>query len=207
MADTALAPEIVTRDPVCGMSVDPEAGKPTFEHDGQVYHFCCERCREKFAAAPHDYMEEDCIVCGRTVQRAETGHLAKHEGSRFFLYSEECEEDFNAHPEEFAAKRPKAEVPQGTLYTCPMDPEVVQEGPGDCPVCGMALEPMGVPLPSDEPNPELVSMSRRFWIGLVLTLPIFTLEMGKHIGLPIDRLVSPANSVWIQFALAVPVVL
>ena len=205
--ETKNGTQEIARDPVCGMTVNPATAEHSHDHGERTYYFCGAPCREKFAAAPHDYMEEDCIVCGRTVQRADTGHLAKHGGSRFFLYSEECEEDFNAHPEEFAAKRPSAEVPQGTLYTCPMDPEVVQEGPGDCPICGMALEPMGVPLPSDEPNPELVNMSRRFWIGLVLTLPILILEMGKHLGLPIDRFVSPAASVWVQFALSIPVVL
>jgi len=205
--ETASGTEEVVRDPVCGMTVNPATAKHSHEHGERTYFFCSGRCRERFADAPHDFMEEDCIVCGRTVQRADTGHLAKHGGDRFFLYSEECERDFNEHPEEFAAKRPTAEVPQGTLYTCPMDPEIIQEGPGDCPICGMALEPMGVPLPSDEPNPELVSMSRRFWIGLVLALPVLVLEMGRHLGLPIDRIVSPQNSVWVQFALAVPVVL
>ncbi|MGI9414563.1 MAG: heavy metal translocating P-type ATPase, partial [Hyphomicrobiales bacterium] len=197
----------VARDPVCGMTVDPATAKHSHDHGGHSYVFCGEPCKDKFSAAPEDYIEEDCVVCGRTVQRAETEHLVKHGGDRLFLYSQECEQDFAAHPDDFAAKRPKADMPRGTLYTCPMDPEVVQEGPGDCPVCGMALEPMGVPLPSDQPNPELVSMSRRFWIGLALALPVLVLEMGKHLGLPVDRVVPAGISVWIQFALATPVVL
>ena len=198
---------VFARDPVCGMTVDPSGAKHVHDHDGHTYFFCNPSCQEKFATSPQDYIEEECVVCGRSVHRAETRHLVKFDGRRFFLYSHECEEGFEAEPETFAAKRPVEASPEGTLYTCPMDPEVVQEGPGDCPVCGMALEPMGVPLPSDAPNPELVSMSRRFWAGLVLTLPLLVLEMGAHVGLPVHKLVAPELSTWIQFALAVPVVL
>ena len=92
-------------------------------------------------------------------------------------------------------------------YTCPMHPEVVQEGPGACPACGMALEPMEVSLEA-EPNPELADMSRRFWIGLVVSLPIVALEMGSHVsGIDLSGIVSPAASNWIQLVLATPVVL
>ena len=198
---------VFARDPVCGMTVDPANARHVHDHDNHTYFFCSPGCREKFIATPDDYVAEDCVVCGRPVQRAETRHLVKYNGQRFFLYSDDCQHGFEAEPETYAAKRPAPDAaPAGTLYTCPMDPEIIQETPGDCPICGMALEPMGVPLPSDAPNPELISMSRRFWIGLVLSLPVLILEMGAHLSLPIDRLVAPQMSVWIQFALATPVV-
>ncbi|MGY1424315.1 copper-transporting P-type ATPase [Lysobacter sp. A289] len=91
------------------------------------------------------------------------------------------------------------------IYTCPMHPEIRRDGPGNCPICGMALEP-DVATADDGPNPELADMTRRFWIGLVLTLPVFVLEMGGHLFPAIHRLVPPTTSAWIQFALATPVV-
>lgn len=146
-------------------------------------------------------------VCGMAVDLALTGHTHTHDGVTYGFCCEGCRSRFAASPEKYlSGAAPSEPMPEGTMYTCPMDPEIVQEGPGDCPICGMALEPMGLPLPSDEPNPELVAMSRRFWIALVLTLPVFGLEMGAHIGLPIGRLVAPEISIWIQLALATPVV-
>ena len=111
-------------DPVCGMTVDPNAGKPAYQHGGHTFHFCSEGCRTKFAADPDRYLDK------------------------------------------VGEAKP---LPQGTLYTCPMHPEIVQEGPGPCPICGMALEPMGVP-PEHEHggNPELVDFTRRLWIGVPL---------------------------------------
>jgi Cu+-exporting ATPase len=101
---------------------------------------------------------------------------------------------------------PKA-VPEGTIYTCPMHPQIRQVGPGNCPICGMTLEPVDATADVGE-NRELADMSRRFWVGLVLTLPVFVLEMGSHIpALGLDNLVPPRISNWIQFALSTPVVL
>ena len=101
---------------------------------------------------------------------------------------------------------PKA-VPEGTIYTCPMHPQIRQVGPGNCPICGMTLEPVDATADVGE-NRELADMSRRFWVGLVLTLPVFVLEMGGHIpALGLDNLVPPRSSNWIQLALSTPVVL
>src|SRR4051812_38468556 len=98
-------------------------------------------------------------------------------------------------------------LPEGTVYTCPMHPQIRQIGPGTCPICGMALEPLEITAEA-APNHELADMSRRFWIGLVLTLPVFILEMGSHIpGFGLHDLVPPTLSTWIQFALSTPVVL
>ncbi len=95
----------------------------------------------------------------------------------------------------------------GAVYTCPMHTQIRHDGPGHCPICGMALEPL-VDTANDQPNPELTYISWRFWIGLILTIPVFVLEMGSHIpALGLDNLVVPRLSTWIQFALSTPVVL
>src|SRR5262249_37944506 len=121
-----------------------------------------------------------------------------------------CREKFVAEPEKYLGKegegaRKEEPLPPGTIYTCPMHPEIRQVGPGNCPICGMALEPELASADSG-PNPELADMTRRFWIGLVLTLPVFALEMGAHIfgG---HGFIDQKMSNWIQFALATPVVL
>ena len=100
---------------------------------------------------------------------------------------------------------PAAQVPEGTIYTCPMHPEIRQAGPGSCPICGMALEPERASL-TEGPSPELVDMRRRFRIGMVLTVPVAALEMGGHL-IGLDHLIEQQTSNWIQLALATPVVL
>ncbi len=146
-------------DPVCGMTVDPHAGKPRADYQGQTYHFCCNGCRGKFLADPQKYL----------------------------------------------GQREPEPVVQGATYTCPMHPEIRQIGPGACPICGMALEPE-IATAEAGPNPELADMTRRFWIGLVLALPVMVLEMGGHFAGP-HNWVDPTLSNTIQFAFATPVVL
>ena len=110
-------------------------------------------------------------------------------------------------PECGMALEPEAPVAATvTRYTCPMHPEVIQDGPGECPICGMALEPMTVTA-EQPPNPELIDFTRRFWIGLVLGLPVFLLEMAAHIGIPVHDVFDPRTSQWVQGVLATPVVL
>ncbi len=198
----------VVRDPLCAMTVDPAAGKPTHEHGGHLYHFCATGCRDKFAAAPEDFVSAEDPVCGMSVDRATARHVAKHEGQRFYFCAAGCQQKFEAEPAKYLAGRPAPEpMPAGTLYTCPMHPEIVQEGPGDCPLCGMALEPMGIPAGDEGPNPELVDFTRRFWIGAVLTLPILLLAMGPHLGLPLRVWLGEAAASWTELILATPVVL
>ena len=147
------------KDPVCGMTVALDAGKPTAMHECETYHFCSAGCRTKFVADPGKYLD--------------------------------------AQPAPVSA-------PAGTKWTCPMHPEVVRDGPGACPICGMALEPM---LPTaDADNPELKDMTRRLVVGVALSLPLLVLEMGGHLfgwsfGL------TPETSAWTQAVLAAPVVL
>ncbi|MEF2546541.1 heavy metal translocating P-type ATPase [Aurantimonas sp. E1-2-R+4] len=202
-AETALF-----RDPVCGMTVDPEAGKPTATHDGHTFHFCSEGCRTKFEAAPEDYVTAKDPVCGMTVERASAKHMAKHQGERFYFCSQRCHEKFEAEPEKYLGDRPAPEpMPEGTMYTCPMHPEIVEDHPDDCPICGMALEPMGVPTGDEGPNPELVDFTRRFWVGAVLTVPLLVIAMGPMLGLPVGEWIGERAARWIELVLATPVIL
>ena len=205
-SDEATPDEVLIRDPICGMEVSPSSGKPEFEYLGRRYHFCCEGCRNKFEASPEDYIEAKDPVCGMTVQRAGARHMTRHDGVRFYFCSEGCKTRFEASPEDYLGERSEPEpAPEGTLYTCPMDPEIMRDAPGDCPICGMALEPM-LPTADAGPNPELVDFRRRLWIGAPLGLATLVLEMGGHLGLPIAEWLGPLLHVWLQFLLATPVV-
>lgn len=167
------------RDPVCGMTPKPDSAHRV-THDGAEVLFCSLGCKAKFEADPARY----------TVAHADGGDETPDAG---------C-----VHPGATPAIA-LASAPAGAKWTCPMHPEVVRDGPGSCPICGMALEPM-IPTADGGPNPELADMTRRLWIGAVLAAPVLGLEMGRHI-FGIDRLVSPAANVWVQFLLATPVVL
>jgi P-type Cu+ transporter len=146
-------------------------------------------------------------VCGMTVDPATSKHRFDYRGETFHFCSAGCRTKFAADPVSYLEKdsKPKAAVPEGTIYTCPMHPEIRQVGPGSCPICGMALEPEVASLDAP-PNPELADMTRRFWVGLVLALPAVVLEMGGHL-VGGHGWVDPTLSNWIQFAFATPVVL
>ncbi|GEP08856.1 heavy metal translocating P-type ATPase [Methylobacterium gnaphalii] len=148
-------------------------------------------------------------VCGMTVDPHTAKYRAEHGGRPYYFCSNGCRTKFEAEPSRYldpASAAEKAEpVPEGTTYTCPMHPQIRQVGPGACPICGMGLEPETVSL-DDGPNEELADMNRRFRVGLVLTLPVFALEMGGHLTGLTER-IGQQNSNWIQFALATPVVL
>lgn len=197
----------ITRDPVCGMIVDPDAGKPQAEHAGHQYHFCCNGCRAKFVKDPEAYLTSKDPVCGMSVDRSSARHFLKHEGQKFYFCSSGCQHKFNADPETYLHGAPQAQpMPQGTQYTCPMHPEIIKDGPGDCPICGMALEPM-TPSLDDGPNPELVDFTRRFWVSAALSIPLLILTMGPMIGLPVRDWFGERLAVWLEFILATPVVL
>jgi len=144
-------------------------------------------------------------VCGMTVDPHTAKHRHEHRGHTYYFCSPGCREKFIANPEKYlAGEKPKEDVPAGTIYTCPMHPEVRQIGPGACPICGMALEPEIVSL-DDKPNPELTDMTRRFWISVALTIPILFLEMIPHVtGV---NFVDAKYNGPLQFLLATPVVL
>jgi Cu+-exporting ATPase len=145
-------------------------------------------------------------VCGMTVDPATSKHRFDHHGEAFHFCSAGCRTKFAANPESYLGEvKPKADVPEGTIYTCPMHPEIRKTGPGSCPICGMALEPEVASLDAP-PNPELADMTRRFCIGLALSVPPVVLEMGGHLA-GAHGLVDQTLSNWIQFVFATPVVL
>lgn len=145
-------------------------------------------------------------VCGMKVDPHTAAHRVAHQGRTYYFCSAKCREKFVAEPERYLGSEIKPEAaPAGTIYTCPMHPQVRQIGPGTCPICGMALEPEQASL-DEGPSPELVDMRRRFWIGTVLTIPVVVLEMGGHL-FRLDHLVDQQTSNWIQLGLATPVVL
>ncbi|MBA3053982.1 MAG: heavy metal translocating P-type ATPase [Sphingomonadales bacterium] len=143
-----------------------------------------------------------------TVDPHETAHHATHAGHDYHFCSADCREKFVGDPEHYLNKSADrvVDAPPGTIWTCPMHPEIRQDHPGACPICGMGLEPEMVTADTG-PSAELTDMTRRFWIALVLTIPIFVLEMGVHLVPALHNLVPMRLSGWIQFALATPVVL
>jgi Cu+-exporting ATPase len=171
----------MTVDPVCGMKVDPATSKHVIEHEGTRYAFCSGGCLSKFKAEPKRYLErpvaKPAACCG--------GHGHGH-----------------AHA---SAPLASAIAAPGARYSCPMHPEVMQDGPGDCPKCGMALVPVGgIGAPDDT---ELKDLWRGLWIGTALSLPLFLLAMAPMIGIHEPLGLEPRLRGWIEFALGTPVVL
>jgi Cu+-exporting ATPase len=188
-------------DPVCGMKVDPAAPRGgSFEWQGVSFGFCNPRCRERFAARPEAYLYATDPVCGMRVLRgAAPGGSVRRNGTEFWFCSEHCRRQFEARSEEEPANKEAGE------YTCPMHPEVRQIGPGICPLCGMALEPVSGSW--DEEDPELADMQRRFVFGAVLTVPLLVLAMGPMwFRGSWQPLLPHAVQPWLEFALATPVV-
>jgi Cu+-exporting ATPase len=189
------------KDPVCGMSVDPETAAAHYEHRGQTYYFCCPHCREKFRTEPGKYLAPS-LVALSPAARATGDYTCP-------MHPEIHEPKPGSCAKCGMALEPATVAPPATKveYTCPMHPEVVQDRPGSCPICGMALEPRTVTAEEEE-NPELVDMTRRFWISLALTVPVLFLAMSDMIpGQPVQRVLSPRLLNWLQLALATPVVL
>lgn len=145
-------------------------------------------------------------VCGMSVDPHTAEHRSQHAGKTWYFCSARCQSKFDEDPGKYLGERQEPAKPAapGAMYTCPMHLEIRQQGPGDCPICGMGLEPEQVSL-NDGPSEELTDMTRRFWIGLFLALPVVVIEMTGHfIGL--DQIVSPQALNWIQLVLATPVV-
>jgi Cu+-exporting ATPase len=146
-------------------------------------------------------------VCGMDVDPADSDQTYAYNGQTFHFCSVGCRTKFIADPTKFLEPQPAKPVVEGATYTCPMHPQIRQIGPGSCPICGMALEPVTVSA-VELPNEELIDMTRRFWIGAAFALPVFFLEMASHIpAVHLSSLVSERASVWIQFVLSTPVVL
>ena len=156
-------------------------------------------------------------VCGMTVDPDRAAGSFEYKGKTFYFCSTHCLHRFRENPESFLNKTPMAPQPigitqqpkpvPGQRYTCPMHPEIIRDAPGSCPLCGMALEPLTVSL-EDEKNPELVDMTRRFWVAVALSIPVFVLGMSDLIpGQPLQRVIPMRTLAWVQLVLATPVVL
>ena len=156
-------------------------------------------------------------VCGMFVDPATSSHELEHEGQTYWFCCNGCLTKFRSDPVKYlescghgpsSDKNTLSEnLPPGTKFTCPMHPEVVQVGPGDCPICGMSLEPMDFPLVDDGPNPELVDFTRRLWAGLIFGIPLLVVAMGSHVGIPVHEFISIQTSHWLQLILSTPIVL
>ena len=148
-------------------------------------------------------------VCGMMIDPEKTPHHAEHAGRTYHFCAARCREKFIADPAKYLAPSEapaEAAAKPGTIYTCPMHPQIRQIGPGACPICGMALEPESPAHAQEGANPELVDMTRRFWIALALTAPVFALEMGGHLT-GLTEWLGHATSNAVQLVLATPVVL
>jgi Cu+-exporting ATPase len=148
-------------------------------------------------------------VCGMDVSAPSDERKFEYEGKTYFFCSSSCLQKFKNAPEKYLGKteKPQKAAPHPGSYTCPMHPEVLQDHPGACPICGMALEPK-IAAADEQENQELILMTRRFWVCLVLTVPVFLLAMSDIIpGQPLQKMVSMKVLIWIEFVLAIPVVL
>ena len=178
----------------------PVTGNPTFPSSEVHKGFAVEQATAAETTARDP-------VCGMSVERDDARHTAQHRGQTFYFCCARCRERFATAPEEFLGDRPRPAPepsPEGSLYTCPMDPEIEQATPGDCPICGMALEPM-MPAADAGPSPELRDLLRRLWLAAPLAAAVFALEMGSHAGIPFDAWLGPRVFVALQFVLATPV--
>ncbi|MEO8757810.1 MAG: heavy metal translocating P-type ATPase [Devosia sp.] len=187
-------------DPVCDMVVDPATARSA-EHDGKTYYFCSAGCRTKFVADPEKYRNAKPFVlpvrgahpssgaARHLLPRGEKGRLRDHTDDHQYGHS-------------LPGHAPAASAGK---YTCPMHPQIVQDGPGHCPICGMALEPAVASL-DDGPNPELVDFTRRLIVSAVFAVPVMILSMGELVGLNFPKWLGPWFG-WIELVLASPVVL
>jgi Cu+-exporting ATPase len=151
-------------------------------------------------------------VCGMTVDPAKARHRAEHAGQSYFFCGAKCREKFEADPARYIITSPRPRAPLTAaagevLWTCPMHPQIVRKEPGNCPICGMALEPM-TPAGGEAVSPELRDMTRRFWVGVVLSVPLLAIAMAEHFNkAALDALISPRLLVWLQLILGTPAVL
>lgn len=188
------------KDPVCGMTIDPSNAAGKYEFQGRTYYFCSQECATRFKRNPDKYV-------GESQPPKEHQHQAGGSEYTCPMHPEVKQIGKGSCPKCGMALEPEAAAPLAsrTEYTCPMHPEIVRSEPGACPICGMALEPRVVN--SEERNPEYDDMLRRFWTSVILTLPILAVMISRMMpGQPLQHWLGGAI-VWLQFALATPVVL
>ena len=193
----------IVRDPVCGMDVDPAAPKGgRLEHAGRSYYFCSDYCRGQFAADPPSHLKSKCPVCGQELEPASAPAAEWHARAWFFC-GQAHRDAFMADPAKFGGE-PLEAVDAAATYTCPMDPEVEQIGPGICPICGMALEPKD-PLAGGNQS-ALRHARHRFIASAALAAPLAGLAMSAHVFGRGEHFLVSVPGQWIQLALALPVV-
>src|SRR5215470_4478679 len=202
-------------DPVCGMKVDPQNAQAAVEYGGKKYYFCCQGCATRFSAEPEKFLNK-----ARSSKQSNQHAALVQLGA---IPAKKLEEPSPSQPgvvyvcpmcpevrESKPVPCPKCGMalePQAVEYTCPMHPEIVRSAPGNCPICGMALEPRTAVSVHAEDDSELRSMTRRFWVGVALSIPLIVLSMwGMQPGSPLHRLPAGAME-WLQLLLATPVVL
>ncbi len=207
------APNTV-RDPVCGMYVEPLKARGSATHKGQIFYFCSQRCAERFQTEPEKYLApkppaNQVIQLGAIAPAKTAASAGQAETVGRGTASYVCPMD----PEVRESKPgpcPKCGMalePEAIEYTCPMHPEIVRPGPGNCPICGMALEPRVATGVHPEDDSELRSMTRRFWVGVALSIPLFLLSMGGMAAGSFLHRIPAGWMEWLQLALALPVVL
>jgi Cu+-exporting ATPase len=192
-------------DPVCGMTPMPDTPHRHVHRD-EEFRFCSARCKEKFAADPAAYLPKD-PVCGMT-PRTTTPHRHDFDGEEYVFCSAGCKDKFAAEPDRYLTPTaPEAPDDPEAIYTCPMHPEIEQVGPGDCPICGMALEPKTFDPSAPADDSELRDMTRRFWVATAFALPVLVIAMGDMLpGRPVSSILGPSRA-WVELLLASPVVL
>ncbi len=210
--DAAAVKEL---DPVCGMTVDPAHARGTAEHAGKTYYFCSPHCVEKFRNDPERYLtiprpEAHAHVVSIMPAKAPAAKPISADAALYTcpMHPEVREPANRPCPKCGMALEPLSPPAAARIeYTCPMHAEIVRSEPGSCPICGMALEPRTITA-AEEPNPELVDMTRRFWVGTALAAPLVLAAMAEMIpGSPLQHALPSGWMPWIQFVLATPVVL
>lgn len=187
-------------DPVCGMTIEEKDAVGTSEYKGATYYFCAKPCKEKFDKGPEAFVGEK-IPSTKTVSEKGVIHTCP-------MHPEVQRVGHGSCPRCGMALEPVAPSlhPAKTEWTCPMHPEIVRDSPGNCPKCGMALEPKTVS--GEEQNSELIDMTRRFWAGVILTIPLVLIAMrGLIPGISLESLISHEVIKWMELILATPVVL
>ncbi len=220
--DNSAKSAAAVKDPVCGMTVDPITAKHRLEHAEKSYYFCCQHCLQKFRRNPGSYLSPDPSYSPKTkivttgpasVTKASEAGPAPLASSPLGNYvCPMCAEvrtiKPGACPRCGMALEPEMPLSAERVeYSCPMHPEIVRPGPGNCPICGMALEPRTVTIDEEE-NPELRDMTRRFWISVMLTIPLLAIAMADMLpGMPVQSTLPNGWLPWVELILATPVVL
>src|SRR6476646_2957772 len=206
----------LVKDPVCNMDVDPNTAAGSSEYRGKTYHFCSPGCVKRFDADPERYLapkaappKSQMVQIGGIAPAKPSANSAPAQSAGKGTVTYVCPMDPEVRETEHGAcpKCGMALEPETIEYTCPMHPEIVRDGPGNCPICGMALEPRVAAGVHPEDDSELRSMQRRFWVGVVLSIPLLAISMGgMAAGSPLHNM--PAGWMeWLQLVLATPVVL